>query len=95
MGGQCVLRPLRSGSPKEKVRAEPVRVRIRTGAAGPSREGEPLFGPRLIRTEVWSRDCVLLQTASRHSHPVDKYGLCGTRLINKYFVETNKSMVVR
>jgi hypothetical protein len=54
-----------------------------------------LFGPRLIRTEVWSRDGVLLQTASRHSHPVDKYGLCGTRLINNYFVETNISMVVR
>jgi hypothetical protein len=54
-----------------------------------------VFGPRLIRTEVWSRDGVLLQTASRHSHPVDKYGLCGTRLINNYFVETNRSMVVR
>jgi hypothetical protein len=54
-----------------------------------------LFGPGLIRTEVWSRDGVLLQTASRHSHPVGKYGLCGTRLINNYFVETNRSMVVR
>jgi hypothetical protein len=55
----------------------------------------PLFGPGLIRTEVCSRDGALLQTASRHSHPVDKYGLCGTRLINHYFVETNRSMVVR
>jgi hypothetical protein len=54
-----------------------------------------LFGARLIRTEVWSRDGVLLRTASRHSHPVDKYGLCGTRLINNCFVETNRSMVVR
>jgi hypothetical protein len=54
-----------------------------------------LFGPRLIRTDVWSRDGVLLQTASRHSHPVDKYGLCVTRLINNYFVETNRSMGVR
>jgi hAT family C-terminal dimerisation region len=44
-----------------------------------------MFGPCLIRTEVWSRDGVLLQTASRHSHPVDKYGLCGTCLINNYF----------
>jgi hypothetical protein len=54
-----------------------------------------VFGPRLIRTEVWSRDGVLLQTASRHSHPVDKYRLCGTRLINNYFVETNRRKVVR
>jgi hypothetical protein len=54
-----------------------------------------VFGPRLIRTEVWSTDGVLLQTASRHSHPVDKYGLCGTLRINNYLVETNRSMVVR
>jgi hypothetical protein len=54
-----------------------------------------LFRPRLIRTEVWSRDGVLLQTASRHSHPVDKYGLCGARLIKTYFVETDRSKVVR
>jgi hypothetical protein len=53
-----------------------------------------VFGPQLIGTEVWSRDGVLLQTASRHSHPVDKYGLCGTSLVNNYFVETNRSMVV-
>jgi hypothetical protein len=54
-----------------------------------------LFGPRLIRTEVWSRDGILLQTAYRHSYPVDKYGLCGTRLIYNSFFETNRSMVVR
>jgi hypothetical protein len=44
VGRRCVLRPLRSGLQNRKVRAEPVRVRIRTEAAGPSREGAPRAG---------------------------------------------------
>jgi hypothetical protein len=51
-----------------------------------------LFGPRLIHTDMVERRRpttagVLLLTASRHSRPVDIYGLCGTRLINICFVE--------
>jgi hypothetical protein len=44
VGRRSVLRPLRSGLQNRKVRAEPVRVRIRTEAAGPSREGAPRAG---------------------------------------------------
>jgi hypothetical protein len=44
VGRRCVLRPLRSGLQNRKFRAEPVRVRIRTEAAGPSREGAPHAG---------------------------------------------------
>jgi hypothetical protein len=44
VGRRCVLCPLRSGLQNRKVHAEPVRVRIRTEAAGPSREGAPRAG---------------------------------------------------
>jgi hypothetical protein len=44
IGRRCVLRPQRSGLQNRKVRAEPVRVRVRTEAAGPSREGAPRAG---------------------------------------------------
>jgi hypothetical protein len=48
---------------------------------------EYMFGPRLIHTDAWSRDGGLLQTASRHSRPVDMYGLCGTHIIDNCVVE--------
>jgi hypothetical protein len=44
VGRRCVLDPLPSGLQNRKVRAEPVRVHIRTEAADPSREGAPRAG---------------------------------------------------
>jgi hypothetical protein len=62
VGRRCVLRPLRSGLQNRKIRAEPVRVRIRTEAAGPSREGAPRAGSGR-ELEAFCANVLLVATA--------------------------------
>jgi hypothetical protein len=73
----------RTGTPAKKKLAASL---LKSSTADGCRP-RAVFGPRLTHTDVWSRDGVLLQTASKYSRPVDMYGLCGTRLIDNCVVE--------